>query len=601
MSLLLHAILVLIMDQIEEVKRKTDIVELISETVELKRAGRNFKGLCPFHGEKTPSFMVTPELQIFKCFGCSLGGDVYRYIQEFEKVDFPQALKILADRVGVKLMPIKGFTGYEEREEIYRVNYVAGEFYKYVLNTHKAGEKARVYLKQRKVREDAVKAFGLGYSPDQPSVLVDYLAKKRGYNPKVIEKAGLAVLRGSQYFDRFRGRVIFPLKDHLGNVLAFAGRVIEDRGEVAKYINSPDTLVFKKGRTLYGLDIARAEIKKAGQAIIVEGELDCISCWQVGIKNVVAIKGSALTEDQASLVFRFSQEVVLALDSDFAGDAAARRGLETMRAQGFSIKVASLGEYKDPDEMADRDSEGLKKALANAEEVHDFLINSVFKRHDVQTTEGKSKISREIAPILALIEDEIIKSHCVRVVAQRLQVPEEAVLSQVAKKEIKKEAKDVSQPRMNSEVRTRRVIFEEHLLSLLFSFNPSALQDEVTIAIFQSSGAKRIVEELQNQYGGKIEDFDPAKFAKKLPDELVELFANLLLASGEHDDPEFIKREIDDVKRNLAIMQIREEIEKLTFKIRDLESQGKSDEIVSFEEELTVASARLTQLESVSL
>lgn len=588
------------MDQIEEVKRKTDIVELISESVELKRAGRNFKGLCPFHGEKTPSFMVTPELQIFKCFGCGLGGDCFRYVQEFEKVDFPQALKILADRVGVKLKPLKGFTGYEEREEIYRINYTAGEFYKYVLNTHKAGEKARIYLKRRNVNAEAVKAFGLGYSPDQPSVLIDYLHKKKGYDPRVVEKAGLVVSRGSQYFDRFRGRIIFPLKDHLGNVLAFAGRVIEDRGEIAKYINGPDTQVYKKGRTLYGLDVARSEIKKAGRAIIVEGELDCISCWQVGIKNVVAIKGSALTEDQASLLFRFCSEVALALDSDFAGDAAARRGLEIMKNQGFSVKVAVLGEYKDPDEMAAKDPEGLKKALENAEEMHDFLINSVFKRHDAETTEGKSKISREIAPILALIEDEIIKSHCVKIVAQRLQVPEEAVLSQVAKREVKQGAVQHSQEK-SSEVRPRRVIVEEHLLSLLLGFTPSVLLEKDTKAVFQSPGAKRIIEELQNQYNGKIENFTPASFAKKLPDELVDLFASLLLASGEHEDPEFVKKEIESAKRNLAVMQIKEEIEKLSFKIRDLESRGRSEEIISFEEKLTEASRQLTKLESASL
>ena len=588
------------MDQIEEIKRKTDVVELISESVELKRAGRNFKGLCPFHGEKTPSFMVTPELQIFKCFGCGLGGDCFRYVQEFEKVDFPQALKILADRVGVKLKPLKGFTGYEEREEIYRINYTAGEFYKYVLNTHKAGEKARVYLKQRKITPEAIKDFGLGYSPDQPSALVDYLTKKRGYSPKVIENSGLVVFRGSQYFDRFRGRIIFPLKDHLGNVLAFAGRVIEDRGEVAKYINGPDTQVYKKGRTLYGLDVARSEIKKAGRAIIVEGELDCISCWQVGIKNVVAIKGSALTEDQASLLFRFCSEVVLALDSDFAGDAAARRGLEIMKTQGFSVKVAVLGKYKDPDEMADKDPEGLKKALENAEEVHDFLINSVFKRYDTQTTEGKSKISREIAPILALIEDEIIKSHCVKIVAQRLQVPEEAVLSQVAKREVKQAAVPNSQEK-NSEIRTGRVITEEHLLSLLLNFSPSTLQEEEITAVFQSPGAKRIIAQLQNQYGGKIENFDPAVFAKKLPDELVDLFASLFLASGEHNDPEFVKKEIESAKRNLAVMQTKEEIEKLTFKIREFESQGKQEDVVSFEEKLTELSRQLTKLRSESL
>lgn len=588
------------MDQIEEIKKKTDIVELISETVDLKRAGRNFKGLCPFHAEKTPSFMVTPELQIFKCFGCGIGGDCYRYVQEFEKVDFPQALKILADRVGVKLKPIRGYSGYEEREEIYRVNYVAGEFYRYILNTHKIGEKARVYLKRRKIGEEAIKTFGLGYSPDQPSVLVDYLTKKRDYNPKIIEKAGIAVAREGQYFDRFRGRIIFPLRDHLSNVLGFSGRVVEDRGEVAKYINSPDTLVYKKGRTLYGLDVARQEIKKANCAIVVEGELDCISCWQIGIRNVIAIKGSALTEEQASLLYRFCSEVVLALDSDFAGDAAARRGLEIMKAQGFSIKVASLGEYKDPDQMAGDNPEGLIKAMGNAEEVHDFLLNSIFKRYDTRTTEGKAKISREVAPVIALIDDEIVRAHCVKVVAQRLQVPEEAVILQV----LKKEARGQQSTRLieqKKEEKPRRDRLEEHVLSLLLNFNPGMIKDLQIKNVFQSSGVQRIVEELDRRYGEKIEDFKSAEFARQLPDELVDLFANLLLVASEHDDPEFVKREIDRGIKNLTIMQIKEEIERLTSQIRNLESQGKTEQIVSFEEQLSQASSRLVQLEAAGL
>lgn len=583
------------MDQIEEVKRKTDIVELISETVELKRAGRNFKGLCPFHGEKTPSFMVTPELQIFKCFGCGLGGDCFRFVQEFEKVDFPQALKVLADRSGVKLRPIRGYTGYEEKEEVYRANFIASEFYHYVLTQHKAGEKARVYLAGRKVGKEAIEAFGLGYSPDQSQAVFGFLTKKRNYTPQILEKAGIVSRRGREFFDRFRGRVIFPLKDHLGNTLGFAGRVIEDKGEMAKYINSPDTVVYKKGRVLYGLDVARGEIKKAGRAIVVEGELDCISCWQAGIKNVVAIKGSALTPDQASLLSRFCTEVTLALDSDFAGDQAARRGLEVMKNQGFSIRVANLGEFKDPDEAAKNDPEGLKIALSQAEEVHDFLLNSIFKKHDVTSTEGKAKISREIAPILASIDDEIVRAHCVRVVAQRLQVPEDAVLAQVSKKEVKKETSAEESP-AESPSRSRRNILEESLLSLYLTSDPEALLDKGHI--FTSPAVRRLAEEFINFYK-KGEGFNPALFSERLPAELVEFFASLMLLV-EEQDPEKAQREISETLKNLEILEAKREIGKLTEKIRGLEIQGKNKDLEIVEEQLTQASAKLTQLESAT-
>ncbi|MBI2007350.1 MAG: DNA primase [Candidatus Blackburnbacteria bacterium] len=408
-------------------------MQLISEHVELKRAGRNFKGICPFHSEKTPSFMVSPELQIFKCFGCGAGGDAYRFLMEFEKLEFPEALKILADRVGVKLEPLRGFPEYQEKEEIYKVNHLLCELYHYVLVSHGLGKTAREYLEKRGIGQEAVKAFQVGFAPDSSDFAFRFLTTKKGYSPTLLERAGIAIRREGRFFDRFRARLTFPLRDHLGNTLGFSARILEARGDLAKYINTPDTQVYKKGRVLYGLDITKSYVKEQGFAVLVEGEFDVISSWQVGVKNIVAIKGSALTQDQARLLSRFCQTLHFALDSDLAGDEAARRGVEIAQKEGLEVKVVKLGKFKDPDEAAQKDPSAWQKAVEAAVGVYDFWLESVFRRFDAMSAEGKGRISKSLAPVLAKIEDEIVRAHYIKQTAQRLGVPEEAVFSQVAK------------------------------------------------------------------------------------------------------------------------------------------------------------------------
>ncbi|OGM11297.1 DNA primase, partial [Candidatus Woesebacteria bacterium RBG_16_39_8b] len=315
------------MDQVDEVKQKNDIVQVVGSHVNLKKAGRNYKGLCPFHQEKTPSFMVSPELQIYKCFGCGESGDVIAFLQKLEHMDFYEALKFLADRVGIKLAPVSGKFG--ENERIYQISHSASNFYRYVLLSHSAGKKALAYLtRERGIRMDVVKKFNLGFSPDKPEVLANYLIKKKKFSAEELIKAGLVYRRSGRLIDRFARRLVFPISDHRGNVVGFAGRVLpDDKTEMGKYINSPETPVYHKSRSLYGLNFSKSEIKSSGSAVVVEGELDFISTYRAGIKNVVAIKGTAFTLEQISLLSRFTSKLVLALDSDFAGSIAARRGI----------------------------------------------------------------------------------------------------------------------------------------------------------------------------------------------------------------------------------------------------------------------------------
>ena len=297
-------------DQVAEVKAKTDIVSIISERIELKKAGRNYKANCPFHGEKTASFMVSPELQIFKCFGCSEAGDVFSFLEKFEGMEFPEALKYLADRAGVKLT--RGtFGDSTEKEQLIEINTQTLKFYNYMLTNQPVGKRALDYLlKDRGLKMEIIKEFQLGYSPENSYPLSNFLIGKKKFSPKMIEMAGIGLPSGQNIYDRFNGRVIFPLFDHRGNPIGFAGRVLPwDKRDTGKYINSPETPLYHKSSVLFGLNLTRPLIKKKKVAIVVEGELDLISSYQAGIKNVVAIKGSALTEDQVRLCLVLRQSL----------------------------------------------------------------------------------------------------------------------------------------------------------------------------------------------------------------------------------------------------------------------------------------------------
>ena len=318
-------------DQIAEVKQKTDIVALIAEYLDIKKAGRNYKALCPFHGEKTPSFMISPELQIYKCFGCSEAGDCFAFLEKYEGMEFGEALKFLAERAGVKLEPLKG-AGSGEKEKILEINRLTSRFYQYFLLGHKIGQLALNYLLQdRGLKLATVKEFGLGYAPENPIALTRFLITQKKYHPREIEMAGIGYPKGGLMIDRLLGRIIFPLADHRGNVVGFAGRILPwaKNQEMAKYINTPETPAYHKGSLLYALNLTRSEIKHQEEAVVVEGELDAISSWQAGIKNTVAIKGSAFTEDQVRLLSRFAKRATLALNTDFAGDAAAKKGVQS--------------------------------------------------------------------------------------------------------------------------------------------------------------------------------------------------------------------------------------------------------------------------------
>lgn len=563
------------MSDIDEVKSRTNIVDLIGAHVTLKKAGRHFKGLCPFHNEKTPSFIVSPERQIWKCFGCGRGGSAIDFVMEQERVDFVEALETLAEKAGIKLeRRTPDSPEAKARERIYEANHLASEYYHFLLTKHPIGEKARAYLKTRGVTDKTIKTFSLGYSPNSWDGLLKYL-KKKGYDEQLLDQSGLIVPSRRGGYDRFRGRIMFTLKDHRGNIVGFSGRVLDPEAKEAKYINTSETPVYSKGNVLYGLDVTKAAIQKSGEAIVMEGEFDVISSFQAGIANSVAIKGSALTEGHVNLLHRFSERLVFALDSDVAGDAAARRGIEIADRAGLDMRVVELPSGKDPDDAA-RENPGLfKKAIKAATPIYDYFLTSVAKRFDATDAFGKRKISDELLPILAKIDNPIVQGHYIKKLSRLVGVSEEAVTSgmqKIARSAINKPASK-EETKSAGKDRGRGENLEMYLLSLLLQGNTvefyEELREEVKAVNLTLRPVAQIIENL-GQYLAEHRVFLIKDFVDVLPKELTPMMDEAflwdiadLLADGERMSKEWTKTLVE-LRRTILRRQIQDHTREIT-------------------------------------
>lgn len=405
-------------DDVQKIKDRLDILELVGEYVQLKRSGVNWKGCCPFHQEKTPSFMVNPEKQIFHCFGCAKGGDIFTFIQEIEGMDFAEALKFLAEKAGVQLSGnFKKDIDQSQKNRILEINKKAANFFHRLLLEMPAGQKALDYLKNRGLDLETIKEWQIGYAPKQWDLLIRYLRNK-GCALDDIVAAGLAIKKenadpksGRGYYDRFRGRVMFPINDLYGHTVGFTGRVlVVEENSGGKYVNTPQTLAYDKSRVLYGLDKAKTFIKNQKNTVLVEGQMDVIACHQADMKNVVAVSGTALTETQAKMLKRYSDNISMAFDSDRAGVEAAKRGIDVALTQGINVKVIeippSLG--KDADECIKNNRQKWFETVKNAKDVMEWYFDLYLK--DANGIKSKREAAEalliEISKILSAVERE---------------------------------------------------------------------------------------------------------------------------------------------------------------------------------------------------
>jgi DNA primase len=574
------------MDQVSQIRDQVDIVALIGEYITLKKAGRNFKSPCPFHNEKSPSFVVSPERQIWHCFGCGKGGDCYTFLMEYEHLEFPEALRALAKRTGIELQQSEFESSTSSKKEsIYHLNKLAAEFYHFILMNHKAGEKAREYLKERNVSEKVLKSFLIGYAPSG-AALSSYLLQKKKVNKEDLIESGLVTDRGYQVRDFFWDRIMFPLFDHRDNIMGFSGRILTAESTGPKYINTRETLVYHKGDMFFGLNMTKEAIKKENQALLVEGEFDVLSCFQNGVPNVVAVKGTALTERQVALLGRFAQKITVCFDGDRAGQEAIKRSLPIIEKKGLNTTVVVIPGGKDPDESIKNDPTAFKIAVKNDIGIYDYLLSSTLKNYDKASLEGKQKISEDLLPLFSSIQNEIIKEHYLKKVSTELDTTYESILRELERMQ-KRETPRVEEsiiPAMKvSPIESR----EEYLLSLIIQAEVPKIALEKAVSIMSEAlGKERAYQKILHHlltYFETTEAFNSQHFGNSLPTELATAYdKSLLFPLSSSINTESRMKEVVKIATHLKEMYLKERIKFLTEEIRLKEAEdGVNEEEVN--------------------
>ncbi len=423
---------------LEQIRAASDIVDVIGTYIPLKRAGANFVALCPFHKEKTPSFNVNPHRQIFHCFGCHKGGDVFKFVGEYESIDFPEAVRRLAERARIPLEYEKGAGDQQARhlkETLLQIHEQIAQRWQTALANDAAGQIARDYLVKRGVSTEAVKLFRIGYAPDLWDDTVNW-ARGKSYDPALVEKAGLILRKeGTDHFyDRFRGRLMFPICDEQGRVIGFSGRVLSGDEKTAKYVNSPETPIFTKSKVFFGLDKSKRALLDTGFAIVCEGQLDLIACFMAGVQNIVAPQGTAFTADHARILKRYVEEVVLCFDSDEAGQNAAVRVLDHLLASGLAVRVAVVPAPHDPDSFIKASgAEAFKSLIRRAEGFFDYYLTRLCATNDLATDKGRLAVLGAMAEAVHKTGNSVLIDKYAQKTGLRLGVAPEAVRTEFSK------------------------------------------------------------------------------------------------------------------------------------------------------------------------
>ncbi|MEA3408228.1 MAG: DNA primase [Chloroflexota bacterium] len=614
------------MSIVDEVKQRLDIVEVIGEYVSLQKTGKNFKGLCPFHTEDTPSFVVFPETQSWHCFGaCSTGGDILTFIMRQENMDFPEALRFLAAKAGVELKPLSD-AAKEQRNEaqrLYAINADAAQYYNDLLLRAPQAERARDYLKRRGINRETAVVFQLGFAPDQWHALETFL-KSKGYEQEQIVQAGLAAENDEgNVYDRFRGRVIFPIRDVRGRTLGFGGRVLDD--SQPKYLNTPTTPIFDKGSVLYGIDLAASSIRESGTAIIVEGYMDVVIPHQCGVDNVVACMGTALTEKQVQILKRMTDELIFALDPDEAGVRAVEKGVDVARkslrhqtvpvptATGLveykakldaQIRVLVLPEGLDPDELVLRDRSRWDRLVDNAVPVVGYFFQLVEKEVDLSTATGKREAVERLIPVIAAVDNVVERNHHLQHLAQLVHIDERELRpllersgrSQRGRASFRRPPEARRGPEttagdLDALPARRDLSLEERCLALVLQY-PTLLPRVMEVAdvseeTFQDSRNRQIFSAL----GGFMEEekaYDVQAFCDSLDNELGTHVESLLqrLQAEPSLSPDLVRGDVIKCATRFRKRHISQLIGELYFLQRDAQEEGARERVRELDEKI---------------
>jgi DNA primase len=580
----------------DEIRLRSDIVEIVSEHVQLKKTGKNFKGLCPFHSEKTPSFTVSPDKQIYYCFGCSSGGNVFKFLMEMEEIPFIEAAKKLATRAHIPL-PTSNWkdsqsNGHEERTRLQKINSIAAQYFQSLLADPEGGKNARDYLHSRGFDAETLERYQIGWAAPAWRALLTTLKPKAGCSSGDLEKAGLILKKneGKDYYDRFRGRVIFPIKDRNGNIIGFAGRVINDE-EQPKYLNSPETPLYIKGNQLFGLDKARESIRKNDNVLIVEGYFDQIRANQHGIRNVVATCGTALTSSQARLLKQLASQATLLFDSDRAGEAAAEKGFDVLFEQGLRVNIITLPDKHDPDSFIQaKGKEEFLKEIQNSKPFIESYILKIIRTENGETPEGRLNMVNRVLPLLAKVSNDVERSEWIRFFSDNTGVEDTALLKEL-KKALGQKKSVISKQGILA--RQEKPAPELYLVHLLLNDPKVAdkIRAEIFPEIFDSSDESDSLQYCLNciEQNGSIDIHELMQNSEdsRVKSQLMEI----QMTPVDFDDHD---RAVEDCIRELKRKNLDHKIKKLKYLRNEAAKAGETQQSREFHNQLKKIQVSLT-------
>lgn len=563
------------MSPIEEIKQKLDIVDVISEYLTLKKVGSNYRALCPFHKEKNPSFYVNPERQIWRCFGCSRGGDIFKFIMEIENVEFSEALKILAKKAGVEL---KGYEKVDSSKKnlLKKINQEAAKFFERNLWENR---EALDYLLKRGLKKETIKEFQLGFAQDNWHLLEKYLKEKGFLQTDIFEVGLLVKTEEGRFYDRFRSRIMFPLYDHLGNIIGFSGRIFGKETDAGKYINTPQTLIFDKSQLLYGIHKSKEFVKKEKKALIVEGQMDFLMAWQNGLKYSVAVSGTAFTEKQLNILKRYANDLILCFDMDEAGEAACERSIFEAKKRDFSIEVLPLAFGKDLAELLKERPEETKKILSNKIPIMEFFFEKAKKVASLTDSEGRKKIADYFLTKIKLLVSPVEQGFWIEKLANFLKIKEEFLYDALKSIKVLKEKEEVKN--------------EEKFLPETFSFN-QLLSKKIIALILEDKEKFLNLKEIENLEKFLDKDYQEIFLKikggkeKEIEDKIayLKLFFEYEFGDLKIDKEKELKKLIKLLKKET----LKSEIEKINFEIKEAEeskNQKKAEELLLKVKELS--------------
>ncbi|OGH60080.1 MAG: DNA primase [Candidatus Magasanikbacteria bacterium RIFCSPHIGHO2_01_FULL_33_34] len=572
------------MSDTQLIKDKLDIADFISEYIQLKPAGINHKGCCPFHQEKTPSFMVNRERQSWHCFGCSKGGDIFSFLQEIEGMEFVEALKFLADRAGVQLEFRSSEVNSSQKNRIKEINKEATRFFYNFLLKMPASRNALKYLEERGLTQETIENWQIGFVPDQWELLTKYLLKK-GYSIDDLVASGLTIKREgasnqnqSSYYDRFRGRIMFPIWDVHDTVVGFTGRVlVETEKSGGKYVNTPQTVVYDKSRVVFGLNKAKSEIKSKDLIVMVEGQMDVIACHQVGMTNVVATSGTAMTEQQVKLLKRYSNNMSIAFDADVAGQAAAKRGIDLAMSEGMDVKVIIIpdGKGKDPDECIKNNKQVWFDSVANAKGIMDWYFSKALEAKDLSDPKQKQNIADILLKEIILIPYAVEQDHWLRELGTKLNVDVSVLRENMAQIKNSQKKKDIQQnqknePMVNNKLyqNTRLDILLERFFMALLKFPDNINKENLVLdSVMLSFTNYGPLYELLNKLYNNNASIDVNQLRDSVDNNNKEI-VDLLLMKG---DLEFTNFTVEETKNEIKQLLDQINIEWLKKRRQDIQ------------------------------